>query len=105
MSATFVIRNQQGQYLTRKGEWASGRDAAVLYHQPHYDQALNHLIEINAKDIELRGEVLELALNEKKRPVVTAFGPEPEQPDGELDAASPAPNSEPEVANCDSLPV
>ncbi|MAR89720.1 MAG: hypothetical protein CML06_02405 [Pseudomonadales bacterium] len=90
MTTAFVIRNQHGQYLTRKGEWVSGRDASVLFHQPHYDQALNQLIETNAKDIHLRGTVVELALDERGRPQVQEYGPDPAQPellDGESTAA------------------
>lgn len=81
MKEVFVIRNQLGQYLTRKGEWVSGRDASVLFHQPWYDQALNHLIEINTKDIDLRGTVLALKLDDKGRPIVEEFGPDPVQPE------------------------
>jgi len=78
MANTYVICNQQGQYLTRKDEWVSGKDSAVLYHDIHHDQTLNQLIEINSKDIALRGEIVTLALDDKKRPVVVDFGPEPE---------------------------
>ena len=80
MASTYVIRNQLGQYLTRKGEWVSGRDTSVLFHQPWHDQALNQLIEINAKDIELRGRVLALELDDKGRPAVLELGPDPVQP-------------------------
>ncbi|HVL00488.1 MAG TPA: hypothetical protein VM553_11785 [Dongiaceae bacterium] len=80
MTSAFVIRNQLGQYLTRKGEWVSGRDASALFHQPWYDQALNHLIETNSKDIELRGKVVELELDEKGRPAVLELGPDSQQP-------------------------
>lgn len=82
MSSAYVIRNQLGQYLTRKGEWISGKDSAALFHQPWYDQALNHLIEVNSKDIELRGKVVELDLDDKGRPVVLELGPDAQQ--GEL---------------------
>ena len=78
---TFVIQNQAGQYCTKKSEWVSGKDAAVLFHQVHHDQALNQLIELNAKNISLRGVVIELALCEKRRPVVVEYGPDPEQAD------------------------
>lgn len=91
MKQAYVIRNQLGQYLTRKGEWVSGRDTGSLFHQPWFDQALNHLIEINAKDIELRGKVVELDLDERDRPIVLEFGPDPQQPELlESDAAAPA---------------
>lgn len=81
MAKAYVIRNQLGQYLTRKGEWVSGKDASVLFNQPHYDQALNQLIEINAKDIELRGTVMEVAMDDSKRPVIQEYGPDPVQPE------------------------
>ncbi len=81
MAKAFVIRNQDGQYLTKKGEWVSGKDTTKLYHQAHCDQALNQLIEVNAKDIYLRGTTLELDLCEKRRPIVLEYGPDPEQPD------------------------
>lgn len=81
MPTTFVVRNQEGQYLTKKNEWVSGKEAIVLYHQPHHDQALNQLFELTAKDIYLRGEVLELELCEKRRPIVVEYGPDPEQPE------------------------
>jgi len=78
---TFVIRNQEGQYLTKKSEWVSGKEAAGLYFQPHHDQALNQLIEMNSKDIYLRGTVVELEVCAKRRPVVVEYGPDPEQPE------------------------
>ena len=85
MATTFVVRNQLGQYLTRKNEWVSGKDPAELFHQPHYDQALNQLIELNAKDIELRGKVCEVGLSDKGRPVIEELGPDPQQPELHLD--------------------
>jgi len=81
MAKAFVIRNQDGQYLTKKGEWVSGKEVIGLYHQAHHDQALNQLIEVNAKDIYLRGTILELDLCEKRRPIVLEYGPDPEQPE------------------------
>ena len=103
MTSAFVIRNQLGQYLTRKGEWVSGKDASALFHQPWYDQALNHLIEIISKDIELRGKVVELELDEKARPHVLELGPDPQQPtllDENAPAVQPATasNDAPEAA-------
>lgn len=78
MSEAYVIRNQHGQYLSRRDDWLSGRDTAAVFWKPHYDEALNQLIELNAKDIHLRGKVVKLALSELKRPVITELGPEPE---------------------------
>lgn len=99
MATTFVIRNQDGQYLTKKGEWASGKEPAGLYHQPHHDQALNQLIEVNAKDIYLRGTILELKVCEKRRPIVVEYGPDPEQPELLADAVDEVEKSDTETTD------
>lgn len=65
-----LIRNQHNQYLDKKNSWHSGKDSASLYQTPHHDEALNTLIEINGKDIDLRGTIIEVELDEKKRPIV-----------------------------------
>ncbi len=78
MSKTYVVRNQSGQYVTRKGEWISGRETAAVAHFVHHDQAVNQLFELGIKDIYLRGRVEEVALNEAGKPVLKDFGPEPE---------------------------
>lgn len=67
---TFVIRNQFQQYLDKHAGWQSGKDAQALYRADYHDQALNTLIEINARDISLRGEIIETDLDDKKRPIV-----------------------------------
>lgn len=66
----FVIRNQFDQYLDKHSGWQSGKDAQALYRADHHDQALNTLIEINAKDISLRGTIIEVEMDDKKRPIV-----------------------------------
>ncbi|OUR92783.1 hypothetical protein A9Q81_15805 [Gammaproteobacteria bacterium 42_54_T18] len=98
MAKAFVIRNQDGQYLTKKGEWVSGKEAKGLYHQAHGDQALNQLIEVNAKDIYLRGTIVELELCEKRQPIVLEYGPDPEQPELLSEGAEGAEGAEEDVA-------
>ncbi|GAB5414809.1 MAG: hypothetical protein Cons2KO_24120 [Congregibacter sp.] len=66
----YIIRNQLGQFWTRAGEWVDGREPQRLLKLKHQDEALNQLVELSAKDIELRGEVLATSLNDKKEPVV-----------------------------------
>lgn len=80
MSKVYVLRNQRGQYATRKGEWISGRETTAVAHFIHFDQALNQLFELGIKDIYLRGRVDDLQLNESGKLIVTDFGPEPELP-------------------------
>jgi hypothetical protein len=66
----FVIRNQHGLFLTRQNEWVDGHDAAPLFKAAFRDVALNTLIELNAKDIELRGVIEAVEVNEKGLPQV-----------------------------------
>ncbi|WOJ94897.1 hypothetical protein R0135_06935 [Congregibacter variabilis] len=68
----FVIRNQLGQFWTRAGEWVDGREPQRLLKIKHHDEAVNQLVELSAKDIELRGEVLACDLDERKEPMVEA---------------------------------
>lgn len=66
----FVIRNQLEQYLNKQSQWMSGKDPQSLYRSDFHDEALNTLIEVNSKDITLRGTILEVELTDKKKPVV-----------------------------------
>lgn len=68
----FVIRNQLGQFWTRAGEWVDGREPQRLLKIKHHDEAVNQLVELSAKDIELRGEVLACDLDERKEPTIEA---------------------------------
>ena len=69
--AVFILQNQYGQFLNKECEWVSGSDANALFRSPHHDVALNHLIEVNAKDYSLRAAVITCELDSKGRPVVT----------------------------------
>jgi hypothetical protein len=68
--AVFVIRNQLGQYWTRSSEWVDGREPQRLLKLRHHDEAVNQLVELSSKDIDLRGEVLSCALNDRGEPEV-----------------------------------
>lgn len=63
-AAIYLIRNQQGQYWTRGGDWVDGREPQRPMKFRHRDEAVNQLVELSAKDIDLRGEILELSLND-----------------------------------------
>ena len=77
MSNVYVIRNQHGQYATRKGEWGSGRDVAQVASFAHHDQALNQLFELGLRAIDLRGQVVSVTVQENGKPLIEDFGPEP----------------------------
>lgn len=66
----FIIRNQLGQYWIRAGEWVDGREPQRILKLKHQDEAVNLLVELSAKDIDLRGEVVTATLDEKGEPDV-----------------------------------
>jgi len=66
----FIIRNQQGHFWGKARQWVDGREARGIYRSKHRDEVLNTLIELGAKDIELRGEVLEAEINQRGEPCV-----------------------------------
>ena len=68
----FVIRNQLGQFWTRAGEWVDGREPQRVMKIKHQDEAVNLLVELSAKDIDLRGEIVAADLNEKGEPEIEA---------------------------------
>lgn len=78
MSKVFLIRNQFGQYATRKGEWISGRETGLVASFAHHDQAINQLFELGLRAIDLRGQVVEVKVQENGKPLIEEFGPEPE---------------------------
>ena len=63
-NAVFIIRNQLGQYWIRAGEWVDGREPQRVLRFKHRDEAINQLVELSAKDIDLRGEVLHCEADE-----------------------------------------
>ena len=73
----FVIRNQDDRYLTKKQQWVSGQDNSIVYRNVERDVVLNELIEVNAKDILARLELVEVELNSHKHPVVEVLADDP----------------------------
>ncbi len=66
----FVIRNQHGHYWGKAKAWVSGDEAKAVMRARHEDEAVNTLFELSAKDVDLRGQVVGVALSEKGEPVV-----------------------------------
>jgi len=66
--SVFLLQNQQRQFLDKDKEWVTGNDAKTFFFSPHYDVALNQLIEINSKDHSLRGAVISCELDSKGHP-------------------------------------
>lgn len=68
--SVFVIKNQHDLYLGKQQNWLSGKEKNAVYRADHHDEALNYLIEMNAKDISVRGEIIQTQLDEKKQPEI-----------------------------------
>lgn len=70
MTEVYVIRDQNGWYWGKSKEWQDGRDPRQLARYRHRDEAVNTLVELSARDIDLRGEVLAASLSERGEPQV-----------------------------------
>lgn len=75
MKTVFVIRNQNGHYLGRHGEWLDGSHVPALFRTEHRDVAVNELVEVNLRDFDLRGEVVGFEGVEGDYPVVEVTNP------------------------------
>lgn len=73
--SVFIIINHQQQQLGKQAQWLETGDVAHCFRTPHYDIALNQLIESNARDIEQRLTLLECPLDEKGQPVLSEASP------------------------------
>jgi len=70
MSEVFVIRNQLGHYWGKGKAWVDGSEPKTVMRTEHRDEATNTLVELSAKDIELRGEILPVSLTDRGDPIV-----------------------------------
>ena len=87
MTEVFVIRNQLGHYWGKSKAWVDGSQAKLVLRTRHRDEATNTLFELSSKDIELRGEVIAVELNERAEPIIEASQiPLPMEPEEETAA-------------------
>ncbi len=70
MTEVYVIRNQLGHYWGKSKAWVSGADPRTVLRVKHRDEGVNTLVELSARDIELRGEVIAAELSERGEPVL-----------------------------------
>ena len=54
----FVLQDAGGRYLGKDLDWMDELKASAIFCCEHQDQALNKLVELNAKDINLRARVI-----------------------------------------------
>ncbi|QKX16801.1 hypothetical protein [Microbulbifer sp. YPW1] len=72
MSHVYVLTNQHQQFLSKSNEWIDGRESTKLFRTEHKDVAINQMFEANTRDVTLRIELLECALDTKKHPQIPA---------------------------------
>ena len=67
----YVIEHADGRCLNRDLQWDTVETTAELFYSPHWDMALNQLLELNADDIHLRAQVVSCSADKKGHPLVT----------------------------------
>ena len=72
MTTVFLLQNQDKLFLDKHGDWVDGRDAGSLFRSPHRDEAVNQMVEVNARDYSLRIALLECPLSERGWPQIDA---------------------------------
>ena len=71
MSSLFIITNEDGHFYSKQKDWTDGQQRSAIFRVKHYDEALNTLLELNSKDIELRATVLEAETDNRGEPIIT----------------------------------
>jgi hypothetical protein len=66
----FILQNQHDQFLDKSLQWVNHCGAKQLFKNSHRDIALNQLMELNAKDIQLRAKLVTCPLDAKGNPVL-----------------------------------
>ena len=68
----YILQTQDQRTLNRDLEWSSEADRTMVFCTPYRDIALNQLIELNAKDIDMRASIVDCEADAKGRPLLTA---------------------------------
>ena len=66
----YIIKSHDESILGKGFDWMDGTNASQIFNTKHRDIALNQLIELNAKDIYLRAQIVECEADKKGRPIM-----------------------------------
>ena len=66
----YIIKSHDESILGKDFDWLDGTNASLIFNTAHRDIALNQLIELNAKDINLRAQIIECEADKKGRPIM-----------------------------------
>ncbi len=64
---SFLIKNQNGLFLDRNGEWVDCTQSSLIYHTKLRDEALNRMVEVNSQDFQLRLRIAVATVDAKGR--------------------------------------
>lgn len=70
MNKVFVVQSAEGHYFSKHGQWLSGKEASQIYFGKYKDEALNQLIDITIKNVDVRAKVVETQLNARNYPIL-----------------------------------
>jgi len=92
MDQIFVLQNQDKRFLSKHNEWVDGRDTTDLFKSRHKDEALNQMVEVNAKDVDQRIRIIGCPAQANGQPQIDPDQLPPRQPEPEpaMEAAEPA---------------
>ena len=94
MTTVFIIINQHQQWLGKQQQWVEHDDVVHCFRTPHYDIALNQLIESNARDTEMRLSLLECPLDSRGNPLIEDARPAKKRAVQFDDEDTPAPEAD-----------
>ena len=66
----FILQRCDTAVLSKELEWNCDVSSNDIFHSPHRDIALNQLVELNAKQIDLRVNIIECEADANGRPVM-----------------------------------
>lgn len=66
----YIIKDQHNRILDKQSGWAGHKKNSLFFRSPHYDEALNKLVELSSHDIKLRGSVISCDTDKNKHPIL-----------------------------------
>jgi len=66
----FLLQRHDGSVLSKNLDWTCDLTSNDIFYSPHRDIALNQLVELNVKQIDLRVNIIECEADANGRPVM-----------------------------------
>jgi hypothetical protein len=65
----YILQMSDGRYLNKDLDWTADIESKNLYKAQYRDIALNKLVELNAKNIDLRAKIVCCEVNSQGKPI------------------------------------